>query len=137
MAVDASRRHIHAANLFQTRSRMAMKSALLSRDTGLSAASNNQTSNSEVPPRCKSRVLTIEYHSIGSESCIVPLSNVQQFALLIFLGGRLTQGLGLAAAALDNVLVQQRIVGHGVIAIVAGHAEIRLGLAGGSDHAFL
>ena|GEM_PF-5816307 len=65
------------------------------------------------------------------------LLNLQQFNLLVLLRGGFAEGLRGAAAAFDDVLVEQRIVRDGIISVVAGHAEGFFFLAGGGHHAGL
>jgi hypothetical protein len=65
------------------------------------------------------------------------LSNFQQFDLLVFARGGFAEGLRLFATTFDDVLVEQRVVGDWIIAVVTRHAEIFLRLAGRCDHAGL
>ena len=50
-------------------------------------------------------------------------SNLQQLDLFVVPGGGFAEGLCLVFAALDDVLVQNRIVRHGIIPVVARHAK--------------
>ena len=47
----------------------------------------------------------------------------EQFDLLAVPGNGFAEGLGLAAAAFDDVLVQHRVVRHGIFSVVTRHAK--------------
>jgi hypothetical protein len=49
--------------------------------------------------------------------------NLKQFDLFVVLRDGFTERLRLAAAAFDDVLVKHGIVGHGIMAVIAGQAE--------------
>src|SRR6185436_12423684 len=59
----------------------------------------------------------------------------QQLNLLLVLRQRLAQPLDARTAAFHDVFLQLRVVGHGVIPVVARHAEGVRRQAGGRHHA--
>ena len=49
----------------------------------------------------------------------------------------LAQAFNAGASAFDDMFVHQRVEGHGIVAVVTGHAKRAGGKAGGLDHACL
>lgn len=72
------------------------------------------------------KALNDSHHSCGLWYLIKllqPISNLQQFNLLAVLLHRFAERLRVAFAAFDDVFVEQRIEGHGIISVVARHAK--------------